>query len=262
MNATTQVARTSNSSIEPTYVFGTSIAADHARDSASHAVKFHGAEVGKWNGAMGNAYAIPYRNSEQQLLALDVIQNYVREFIRYANEHPGVTFRIARFGCEKQAYTDFAISTLFGDAPRNCILPGVWARALDKTLPARVLINDPGAHVKLPTCQDKLRTYFALNAPLWNARSVELVSAGLARNLVANDLAAKRLQLKHHIVATNADYYGELAAHASELTAVWYATHLLCISDFDDTAHPSQISLITAATRGGLDIDQIDIKEE
>ena len=46
---------------------------------------------------------------------------------------------------------------------------------------------------------------------------------------------------------------------AAECNAVWYATHVLSISDFNHTAEPQQMRIIRAAARAGLQVDQLDI---
>ncbi|MSR15874.1 MAG: hypothetical protein EXR86_15255 [Gammaproteobacteria bacterium] len=246
---------------EPVYVFGTSVLGKHMGDSVAHAMKFHGAQLGKWSGPTGNSYAIPCRSSELKLLAIEVIDNYIQSFLSYARQHPELTFVVTRFGCGDGQHHDATIAKLFRDAPRNCQLPGIWARLLAPTSPVRLLISDPAAHMKSKVWQTKLQTYLKRNAPLWKASSVDLVSAGLALSVVANDLAARNLHLKHCIVSCSTEYYRELAPFAAELKAVWYATHLLCISDFSRSAQPNQIRITTAAARAGLCVEHVDVRD-
>ena len=106
--------------------------------------------------------------------------------------------------------------------------------------------------------QDRLSQYLSLNAPLWDAPSIEMVSVGTAREVVANDVCAKRLELKHRIFGPNEDYYGSNAEMAAENKAIWYTTHVLCIFDFELTGQPKQIRIMSAAARNGLMVDQID----
>jgi hypothetical protein len=243
---------------EPVYVFGTDLGGRHEQDSALVAVRLHGAEAGKGSGATGNAYAIPYRNTRLELLPLDVIGNYTESFLRHAASQADTRFQVARFACETGAYGDSEMARLFKGAPRNCRLPGLWARSLDPRLPVRLLVFDPGAHLKDERWQAALQRYLNLNVPLWNAPSVELVSSGTARGVVAADAAARKLGLKHRVIAANEAYYGRNAQFAVEYLAIWYATHLLAIIDFEQTADPQQIRVMGAATRGGLAVDQID----
>ncbi len=159
-------ASSAAASAEPIYVFGTDIAGRHAPESAVTAARLYGAEAGKGAGASGSSYAIPYRNSEQALLPLTVIRNYLDDLFTYAASQPGSLFHVARFGCEPGAYKDTELADLFRRAPGNVILSGQWAQLLDPKLPARLLIFDPGAHLKDPAWQDELRRYLALNVPL------------------------------------------------------------------------------------------------
>ncbi len=243
---------------EPVLVFGTDLAGRHENDTAATAVRLYRAEADKGSGPTGHAWAIPYRNSAQELLSLEIIANYVGAFCRQAQGKPDIGFVIARFGCESGAYSDQHMARLFAKAPPNCVLPGLWRRALDARQPARLIVFDPAGLLKDPRWQDRLGRHLALNAPLWNAPAVELVSIGAARSIVANDLAAKRLGLKHRIFTPNAEFFGQNAQVAAEHRAAHYATHLLCISDFEQTAQPHQIRIIGAATRAGLHIDQLD----
>jgi len=241
------------------------------------AVRFHGAVVGKWSEITGNAYAIPYRNDQRALLPLDVIKNYVDSLIHYAADHPDARFHIARFGCESDAHTDArvrvqieqfssetnahsdeAMARLFKKAPLNCQLPGVWSSVLDEKQPARLLVFDPGAYLRDPEWQSRIETYLALNAPLWDVPSVEMVSVGNARAIVATDITAKALKLKHRVFGPDEVYYGRNAALAAEYKAIWYATHMLSISDFDQTGEPQQIRVMSSAAHAGLAVDHID----
>lgn len=85
-----------------------------------------------------------------------------------------------------------------------------------------------------------------------------MVSLGLAREVVANDQCAKRLELKHRIFGPNEELHGKSAQAVSENRAIWYATHVLCIFDFELTGQPQQIRIMSAAARNGLLVDQID----
>lgn len=247
---------------EPIFVFGADLGGRHDQHSAAFAARVHGAEAGKASGASGNVYAIPYRNTARDVLPLNIIANYVAPFAQHARELPQRRFHIARFGCETGAHDDVSMARVFARLPDNCQLPGLWQRALQAKLPARLLLFDPSGCLIDARWRERLRRYLALNLPLWNAPAVELVSVGSARAIVANDGVAKSLGLKHRVFGTNDAYYGREAPSAAEMKAVWYATHFLAICDFSCTAAPQQIRLTGTATRGGLAIDQIDVDEE
>lgn len=257
--AATQVRAKPNKP-EPVYVFGTDVAGRHDTETAALAVRLHGAEPGKGSGATGNAYAIPYRNSAGYLLSTEVIKNYLASLYAAATEAPETTYHVARFACEPGAHDDATMVRLFGQAPNNCILPGLWTRLRNPRVAARLLTFDPGAHLLKPVWLAHFQRYLAINVPLWNVPGIELVSVGGARAVVANEAAAKKLGLRHRVIGAAEAYYGRNAQLAAELRAIWYSTHLLSIFDFDVTAQPQQIRLISAATRGGLMVDQIDAR--
>ena len=244
--------------IESIYVFGTDLAGNLKSETAAFAARVHGACEGTASGASGNAYAIPYRNSAGNLLGVDVIKNYVESFFSHAHENAQTRFQIARFGCESSAHDDEMMARLFSNAPKNCLLAGVWKRVLDPKKPARLLLFDPGGHMKEEAWQNKLRRYLSINAPLWNVPSVEVVSVGSSREIVANDMCAKRLALKHRAIAPKKDLHGTNAQVVAENTAIWYATHVLSIFDFELTGQPQQIRIMGAANRNGLMVDQLD----
>ncbi len=243
---------------EDVFVFGTDLGGRHESESARFAVALHQAEPGKGSGASGHAYAVPCRNTRGEMLGPEVIGNYLDSLFSHAAAHPGLRFRVARFGCEKDGHSDAVMARLFARAPENCVLPGLWQRLLHTDLPARLLVFDPGAHLRDAAWQERLQRYLSLNAPLWDAPSVELVSVGTARAIVANDVASRKLGLRHRVFGPNEAFYGRDAMLAAEAKAIWYATHMLTVFDFDQTAQPQQIRVMGAATRGGLAVDQVD----
>ena len=255
-------AKTPAPAPEPIYVFGSDLSGRHDQHSAALAARLYAAETGVSNGATGNAYAIPYRNSTREILPLGVISNYVKPFFQHAQSKPQDSYQIARFGSEPGAHGDADMARLFALVPDNCQLPGLWLRVLDPRHVVRLLVFDPGAHLKDGAWQDQLSRYLSLNAPLWNASSVEMVSVGGARAIVANDAAAKRLGLKHRIFGLNEARFGREAQTAAEARAVWYSTHFLSICDFEQTAQPQQIRMTGTATRGGLTVDQLDTSSD
>jgi hypothetical protein len=260
VSAAASMARATPAKPEPIYVFGTDLAGRHETETASLAVRLHGAEPGKGSGPTGNGYAIPYRNSTGGLLSGEVMKNYVTSLFNLANENPDTIYHVARFACEPDAHDDASMARLFAQAPANCVLPGLWSRLRNPRAAARLLIFDPGAHLLQPAWMTHFQRYLSINVPLWNVPSIELVSVGGARAVIANEAAAKKLGLRHRVIGASEGYYGRNAQLAAELRAIWYSTHLLSIFDFDMTAQPQQIRVMGAATRGGLQVDQLDAK--
>lgn len=247
---------------EPIHVFGTDLAGRHDLPSAVFAVRLHGAKPGKASGASGNSFAIPFRDNDCELLPLKQIATYVRDFLTYAAARPQESFQITRFACGENAYEEAKLAVLFATAPNNCQLPGVWQRCLDRKLPARVLLFDPTARLRDVAWRERVRQYFELNVPVWQVPTVEVVSFGAARSVVANDGLARSLGLKHRIIGANHSYFGRDAVLAAEAKAVWYATHFLSLCDYDQTALPGQIRLTGTAVAGGLRFAQIDVNAD
>ncbi|MEQ9059359.1 MAG: hypothetical protein RLW61_08050 [Gammaproteobacteria bacterium] len=243
---------------EPVYVYGTDLGGNQQGEAATLAVQVYGAASRHPSGPSGHAYAIPWAGSTRQRLELPALRNYVRTFCDYARERSDASFHVSRFGCGPDGHGDKVLAGLFVGAPANCLLPGLWSAVLDVRQPVRLLVFDPGAHLGDSTWQRRLEQFLALNAPLWGASAVELVSVGHARTLVANDAAARALGLTHRIIAADAAVYGRHAATVAEHKAIVYATRMLCIIDFDQTAQSHQVRMMGAATRNGLPIDQVD----
>ncbi len=105
------------------FVFGSNLAGRHGKGAALHALKHHGAIYGQWYGPQGDSFAIPTKGYALETLSLEDIGFYVRLFIRYAKEHPTLTFNVTRIGCGLAGYTDADIAPMFKHAPQNCKLP-------------------------------------------------------------------------------------------------------------------------------------------
>ena len=61
------------------------------------------------------------------------IKPYVDDFIRFAKEHPGLTFLVTRIGCGIAGFRDEQIAPLFADAinVENIILPMSCVKCLE-----------------------------------------------------------------------------------------------------------------------------------
>ena len=246
--------------VEPTYVFGADMSGDFSPYSATNALRLFGANSEIGSGASGHAYAIPYRDADGQALGFATLGAHVAAFLSYARARPQEQFMIARFGCEAGASDDVTMIRHFSHLPPNCQLPGLWQRQLDAKAAVRLMIFDPFARFKDAYWQDKLKRYLSLNAATCNGAKVELVSVGGARSIVANDMAAKRLGLKHRVFGPNEAVFGKEAAVAAEMKAMWYATHFLSLCDFRQTVQPQQFRVTADAIRAGLVIDQLEVE--
>ncbi len=244
---------------EPIYVFGADMAGDFSQGSAAIAQRFYDADTSVCSGASGHAYAIPYRDCDGNVLSFGALAPHIATFLTHARAHPQQVFMVAHFACESGGSDVASMVRHFSHVPANCLLPGPWARLIDAKRGVRLLIFDPFARFREPYWQDKLKRYLALNADTCNGAQVELVSFGGARSLVANDMAAKRLGLKHRVFGPNEAFFGKEAELAAEMKAMWYSTHFLSLCDFSQTVQPQQFRVTTAAINAGLVIDQLEV---
>lgn len=102
------------------FVFGSNLAGRHGAGSALLARLAHGAEYGVGEGPTGNAYAIPTKDKQLNVLPIPVIAKAVEDFCAYATSKPDVTFDIVAIGCGLAGYTAEDIAPLFAGAPENC----------------------------------------------------------------------------------------------------------------------------------------------
>lgn len=102
------------------FVFGSNLAGMHGGGAARTALLHFGAIMGKGTGLQGQSYAIPTMQGPPE-----TIKPYVDDFIRYAEEHPSLTFFVTRIGCGIAGFDDAEIAPLFADATKlnNVVLP-------------------------------------------------------------------------------------------------------------------------------------------
>ena len=102
------------------FVFGSNLAGAHGGGAARLAYRKFGAVWGEGVGLHGRTYAIPTMQGGVQ-----TIKPYVDEFIRFAKEHPWLTFLVTRIGCGIAGFQDRDIAPLFKAAINvdNIILP-------------------------------------------------------------------------------------------------------------------------------------------
>ena len=105
------------------FVFGSNLMGAHGGGAARIAYEQFGAEWGVGVGPTGQCYAIPTMQG-----GVETIKPYVDEFIRYAKQHPELTFFVTRIGCGIAGFTDQQISPLFSAAHNlpNVALPKGW----------------------------------------------------------------------------------------------------------------------------------------
>ena len=102
------------------FVFGSNLAGAHGGGAARLAYRKFGAVWGEGVGLHGQTYAIPTMQG-----GVRTIKPFVDEFIRFAIEHPSLTFLVTRIGCGIAGFQDRDIAPLFKAAinVENIILP-------------------------------------------------------------------------------------------------------------------------------------------
>ena len=108
------------------FVFGSNLAGRHGKGAALTASRDYGAVYGIGVGRTGNSYAIPTKGYRLEVLPLSVIEIYVKDFLSYAKDNPGLIFLVTKIGCGLAGYKEAQISPMFKDSPENCELPDGW----------------------------------------------------------------------------------------------------------------------------------------
>lgn len=111
-------------------VFASNLKGVHGAGSALAAKEHFGAKDGVGVGPTGSAYAIPTKYEPtmepQHIIPLPEINNYVRDFLHYAEQHPTTIFKVVKIGCGLSGYHESQIIPMFLTAPENCQLPPGW----------------------------------------------------------------------------------------------------------------------------------------
>uniref|UniRef100_A0A6C0JU36 Macro domain-containing protein n=1 Tax=viral metagenome TaxID=1070528 RepID=A0A6C0JU36_9ZZZZ len=114
------------------FVFGSNLRGVHGAGAARFAFDNHNAKWGCGIGRTGDCYAIPTKDDNIKTLPLNVIKNYVDEFVLYAKEHPELMFEVTKIGCGLAGYKNKDIAPMFLDAPENCLLDDEWVKIIDE----------------------------------------------------------------------------------------------------------------------------------
>lgn len=108
------------------FVFGSNEGGIHGAGAALTAVQEYGAITFQIFGLAGRSFAIPTQNRRFQTLPLWAIEQYVKNFLRQAQErYPEKTFYVTQIGLA--GYKPSEIAPMFKEAPKNVILPPEFA---------------------------------------------------------------------------------------------------------------------------------------
>lgn len=112
------------------FVFGSNLAGRHGAGAAQAARLHYGAVQGIGIGPVGRSYAIPTKDEKIESLPLDVVRQYVDEFIDYTVKHPELEFFITRVGCGLAGNKDSDIAPMFKGCGDNCSFAEEWKEYL------------------------------------------------------------------------------------------------------------------------------------
>ena len=107
------------------FVFGSNLLGIHKKGAALHALKNHGAILGKGFGIQGQSYAIPTKFNPYQSLDIITINKYVADFLDWALYTKCNTYNVTCIGCGLAGYDATQIAPLFRLALNDILLSNV-----------------------------------------------------------------------------------------------------------------------------------------
>lgn len=120
-------------------VFGSNLAGRHGAGAALDARRNWGAELGIGVGLTGDAYAIPTKDADLEVLPISVIGDHVETFLQFAARMPHLEFCVTKVGCGLAGYSEGEMLDLFNDAPENVVLPPGWEPRIRTSLGMTVI---------------------------------------------------------------------------------------------------------------------------
>lgn len=116
------------------FVFGANEAGRHGKGAAWLAKTKFGAAMGIGVGFHGQSYAIPTKDCDLEVLPIEVIASYVRDFVSFAKKNRHLTFFVTKIGCGLANYKPEQIAPLFSECVSlsNVYLPLEFLEILNK----------------------------------------------------------------------------------------------------------------------------------
>lgn len=112
---------------EVVFVFGSNRAGRHGKGAAADAHRLWGAEMGVGEGPTGNAYAIPTKDENLNVLTIREIEKGFRRFAEYARTKREM-FILTPIGTGLAGYPRAIIREMIAKVglPPNVMLTGTW----------------------------------------------------------------------------------------------------------------------------------------
>ena len=95
------------------FVFGSDLRGRHGAGAAKTALRHYGAAEGCGIGLSGKSYAIPTKDVNIQPLPLDLIEQYVEEFVNFTKNNLQYSFLITPLGTGLAGYSHEQIAPMF-----------------------------------------------------------------------------------------------------------------------------------------------------
>ncbi len=112
------------------FVFSSNLLGVHGKGSALEARLHHNAHLGVGVGRTGDSYAIPTKRrptmNPNDIMSVDEIRPYVTDFLKYAKDHPELTFSVVAIGCGLAGHKPEEMGPLFKRLTSNVNLPHGW----------------------------------------------------------------------------------------------------------------------------------------
>lgn len=108
------------------FVFGSNQAGRHGAGAARFAEKNKGAVYGKGEGLFGQSYALPTKGYRIERMTVEQIQVHTQRFMKFAYDHPELTFQMTQIGCGLGGHSKWNIAPLLKHAPSNVWFDTNW----------------------------------------------------------------------------------------------------------------------------------------
>ena len=137
--AATTIAQSSNRQVEyrippnnSIFVFGSNREGRHGAGSAQCAHQHHQAIYGQAEGLQGNSYGIITKELRKNKppVTLEEVKKGVSKFLKFAESHPGLNFKVVEVGCMLAGFTPRQIGPLFQGFPDNVYPPKAFIKEI------------------------------------------------------------------------------------------------------------------------------------
>ena len=118
------------------FVFGSNLLGHHMGGAARTARRVFNAEMGVAEGLTGQAYALPTLGEDMRRVAPEALRASLERLLRFALEHPKLTFYLTEVGCGIAGWPVETVRELLWEAVRELSEEAYEQRAV----PANLLI--------------------------------------------------------------------------------------------------------------------------